>query len=319
LSRARIWPLAILLVLINGCVTMRPPGEVTTDTRQKGLASWYGEEFAGRATANGEIFDPMQLTAAHRTLPFGTVVEVKNPKNGQVIMVRINDRGPYVGNRIIDLSYAAAQKLGMVNDGVGEVELRVLKVGAGEREAPVPLVVSAGDPARAVKRNSAQEAPDVVFPLPPDVVAPAPAPASTTTSEPVVDRVEVIEEHGGVETRKQVSADGRTVENAPVASGDQRELGASSAAALDSRSAHRNEVPATPPTRHILLQLGAFQSLDNANELARKVREIAPKVYVEKFNDLNRVRIGPFATREAAVEMKEKLDSAAINAIIVTE
>src|SRR5213082_3282287 len=76
-----------------------------------GLAGWVGQEFAGRTTANGEIFDPMLMTASHRTLPFGTLLDVHNAKTGQTVRVRVNDRGPYVGDRLIDLSYAAAQQI----------------------------------------------------------------------------------------------------------------------------------------------------------------------------------------------------------------
>lgn len=94
---------------------------------QYGIASWYGPGFAGRRSASGEIFDPNQLTAAHRTLPFGTVVRVTNVNNGRSVVVRINDRGPYVGNRIIDLSAAAANAIGIINSGVGQVQMQILR------------------------------------------------------------------------------------------------------------------------------------------------------------------------------------------------
>jgi rare lipoprotein A len=90
-----------------------------------GVASWYGREFAGRRTASGERFDPGQYTAAHRTLPFGTRVRVTNAA-GQSVVVRINDRGPFHGGRVIDLSQAAAAELGLVRAGSGRVELALL-------------------------------------------------------------------------------------------------------------------------------------------------------------------------------------------------
>src|SRR5690606_3685928 len=80
-----------------------------------GTASWYGGKFHGRKTANGETYDMHGLTAAHRYLPFGTEVVVTNQNNGKSVVVRINDRGPFVGNRIIDLSQAAANQIGMIN------------------------------------------------------------------------------------------------------------------------------------------------------------------------------------------------------------
>ncbi|WP_170004571.1 septal ring lytic transglycosylase RlpA family protein [Pseudopontixanthobacter vadosimaris] len=91
-----------------------------------GNASYYGKRFAGKRTASGERFDPGQLTAAHRTLPFGSLVQVTNPANGRSVTVRINDRGPFHGNRIIDLSRSAAEGIGIVQRGHGHVELALL-------------------------------------------------------------------------------------------------------------------------------------------------------------------------------------------------
>lgn len=98
--------------------------------RQRGQATYYGDKFAGRKTASGERYQPDVLTAAHRTLPFGTRVRVKRlDGNGEVVCVRINDRGPYAkrGTRIIDLSKAAAKELAMLRAGVVRVEVEVLK------------------------------------------------------------------------------------------------------------------------------------------------------------------------------------------------
>jgi len=90
---------------------------------ETGKASYYADKFKGRRTSNGEKFRQSKRTAAHRTLPFGTKVKVKNLSNGRTVKVRINDRGPFVAGRIIDLSKKAARKLKMVNAGVGSVEL----------------------------------------------------------------------------------------------------------------------------------------------------------------------------------------------------
>ena len=100
-------------------------GEPRPLSAQQGLASFYGKEFHGRKTANGEIFDMEAMTAAHRTLPFGTMVLVTNLKNGQSVTVRINDRGPFVEGRIIDLSQGAAGKIGI--DGVEPVRLEIVQ------------------------------------------------------------------------------------------------------------------------------------------------------------------------------------------------
>ena len=91
-----------------------------------GIASYYGNELAGNRTASGERFNPGLLTAAHRTLPLGTRLRVTNPANGKSVVVRINDRGPFHGNRVLDLSKSAAAKIGLVQRGSGRVELAVL-------------------------------------------------------------------------------------------------------------------------------------------------------------------------------------------------
>lgn len=93
----------------------------------RGYASYYADQFHGRKTANGEIFDMNKMTAAHKTLPFNTKLRVTNLKNGRSVIVRINDRGPFAGNRVIDLSKQAAIELNMIRDGVIEVECEVLE------------------------------------------------------------------------------------------------------------------------------------------------------------------------------------------------
>lgn len=101
-----------------------------TEHELDGLASWYGGKFQGRLTANGEVFDTNQLTAAHRTLPFGTVVRVTNPVSEQSVVVRINDRGPFVEGRVIDLSRAAADAIGIAAAGVAPVRVEIIHLPA---------------------------------------------------------------------------------------------------------------------------------------------------------------------------------------------
>ena len=93
---------------------------------QVGMGSWYGKKFHGRSTASGEKYNMYEYTAAHRTLPFNTIVEVTNLKNNRKVKVRINDRGPYAKKRIIDLSYLAAKKLGYIAEGVTKLKIKVL-------------------------------------------------------------------------------------------------------------------------------------------------------------------------------------------------
>jgi rare lipoprotein A len=118
---------AIALVLSAACSWV-PKGEAQLDVglKDRGFASWYGEQFHGKQAANGELFDMEALTAAHRTLPLGSMVRVVNLANGKHVHVRINDRGPYVNGRILDLSHAAAAHLGMVEGGLSLVQLEVV-------------------------------------------------------------------------------------------------------------------------------------------------------------------------------------------------
>jgi rare lipoprotein A len=94
--------------------------------RQRGIASWYGKDFHGKKTSNGEIYDMYAMTAAHKTLPLGTYVRVHNLENNRQLDVRVNDRGPFVRGRIIDLSYTAAKELGLVGPGTAKVEIVAL-------------------------------------------------------------------------------------------------------------------------------------------------------------------------------------------------
>jgi rare lipoprotein A len=114
---------------LQGCSTT--PRYRTGGAELIGIASFYCQEYHGRTTANGETFDMYALTAAHQTLPFNTRIRVTNIDNGKEVEVRINDRGPFVKNRILDLSYGAAQKLDMVGTGTAPVRIRILEFGEG--------------------------------------------------------------------------------------------------------------------------------------------------------------------------------------------
>ena len=149
--------IAILLVLLAGCgpvtVTPEPSGKKTPPTqkpytiggktyypidsasgyRETGNASWYGKKFHGRKTANGETYDMYAKTAAHKTLPMNTVLLVRNLNNGKETVVRVNDRGPFVRGRIIDLSYKAASEIGLVQSGVAKTEIITMGESTGSR------------------------------------------------------------------------------------------------------------------------------------------------------------------------------------------
>ena len=112
--------LVVAFLFVQGCAS-------TKRVTETGMASWYGPDFHGKTTANGETYDQNGLTAAHKTLPFNSVVRVTNLDNGKQVTVRINDRGPYARGRIIDLSRAAAREVDMIGPGVARVRLEILK------------------------------------------------------------------------------------------------------------------------------------------------------------------------------------------------
>jgi len=134
----RVCVTAILVVVAAGCARPRPApfpagARAPIGYEETGPASWYGNPYHGRRAASGEVYDMNQMTAAHRTLPFDTWLVVENLDNSRTAEVRINDRGPFVGNRILDLSYAAARVLGSTGPGVIKVRLHVI---AGPASAP---------------------------------------------------------------------------------------------------------------------------------------------------------------------------------------
>jgi rare lipoprotein A len=133
----RIVAIVLAAFVTCGCAAHRREAIVPRIKRvEVGWASWYGKDFHGRRTASGAVYDMYQLTAAHQTLPLGTSAMVTHLGSGRSVMVTINDRGPFVKGRIIDLSYAAAQALGMVEEGVAKVRLEVVDKKAAPPSAP---------------------------------------------------------------------------------------------------------------------------------------------------------------------------------------
>jgi rare lipoprotein A (peptidoglycan hydrolase) len=130
--RWRYLAVALLVTALQACSLTRPVTPPVVDGHQEGVGSWYGPGFHGKRTANGEVYDQYELTAAHQTLPLGTRVMVTSLTNDRAVEVRINDRGPFIGGRIVDLSYAAASVIGMIGPGTMRVSLEVL-------DAPVQI------------------------------------------------------------------------------------------------------------------------------------------------------------------------------------
>jgi rare lipoprotein A len=161
--------IALTLMLLASCA--RPPVRPgSLGSAEVGLASWYGPDFHGRRTSSGEIFDMYQLTAAHREFPLGTWILVTNLENGRAVELRVNDRGPFVGDRIVDVSYAAGRLLGMIRPGVIPVRVSVTRQATTDEGSPAGLTakftVQAGsfssqENARRLERSLAESFPGV--------------------------------------------------------------------------------------------------------------------------------------------------------------
>lgn len=231
--------------------------------RAQGPASWYGKKYHGKPTSNGERYDMYGMTAAHPTLPIPSYVRVTRVANGKTVVLRINDRGPFLGGRVIDLSYVAAHKLGVLSPGSAEVIV--------ERIMPQQI---ANGTARAASAPAAAPSPPVTAtpaPLPPPVT-PAPAAPSPAVAGPSVATLPLA----------AVPASSAT----PAAAGS------------------------------VYLQLGAFSDPARAQAIAARAAAQVPtqsgvSVNVELgVGNLHRVRVGPFASTEAATQAAGPLETA---------
>lgn len=233
-----------------------------------GYASWYGEELAGKPTANGETFDPAGISAAHKTLPLPSYVEVTALETGRTILVRVNDRGPMVGDRLIDLSRGAAEQLGLT-DGVAAVRVRRTNPPIAERAQlragkPVPERIATPESLLAILRRKAKAlpVPKVAIAAATPVAAQPAAPIASGTAKPGDDRF-VVEGPG---TTKPAAKPAATAAK-----------------------------PAATITGKYVVQVGAFSSESRANAAAKSVGG-----HVIKAGNLWRVRVGPFASEAEA-------------------
>jgi rare lipoprotein A len=133
-SAALAWPLVVLLITpgVQAPLIARPSTPAKAIRVWSGVASWYGKQFDGKETASGQVYDMLAATAAHPWLPFGSLLRLTNPKTGQSQVVRINDRGPFIGDRELDVSFITASRLGLIECGVARLRIELLK------EPPLP-------------------------------------------------------------------------------------------------------------------------------------------------------------------------------------
>ncbi|MBL9070938.1 MAG: septal ring lytic transglycosylase RlpA family protein [Sphingopyxis sp.] len=253
-----------------GGVTYTPAD--VADYDDVGYASWYGDELAGKPTANGETFNPDAISAAHRTLPLPSYVEVTALDTGRTILVRINDRGPMAGNRLIDLSRAAAQQLGIA-DGPAAVRVRRTNPPMAERAQlragkPVPERIATPDSLLAILRNKLKSVSISGGAVDATPVAAQPAPpVASGAAKPGDDRMAV--------------GDGKPAPKKPEAKP------APAKPAPATKAAAKPAQAAGP----YVVQVGAFSSETNASGAAKSVGGS-----VVKTGKLWRVRMGPFAT-----------------------
>ena len=248
---------------------------------ETGIGSWYGEQFHGKKTANGEIYDMNALTAAHRTLPLPSFVRVTNLENGRSLVVKVNDRGPFARNRIIDMSRKGAQLLGFKNQGTAKVRVEIL---AAESRA-IAARMQGG-----TRVASVVDTPIVVEKLPKAVVSeqrlPPPPGANASRQRPGAA--------SAVGARKVRAGEDRVVS----AEGG---LSDPTAAAVEQRPVGR---------ANLFVQVGAYANHLNARRVKVKLTGIGPiDLYHALINDrdLYRVRIGPLASVEEADDVLRQL------------
>jgi len=202
-----------LILIVTGIVTFTAAQTADSGFKQEGVASWYGKEFEGKPTASGEIFNPDLYTAAHPNLPFGTILMVTNKQNMRQVTVRVNDRGPFVASRIIDVSRAAAEVLGMINTGTAPVIIEQMRDVALDPVAPVP----------APTPTPVTQVPEIPAPAP---VAPVPAVAvnetsNTSTSPEVTNSANPVPEISNAETNNPTTPQNEVVPDKPSIAADQ--------------------------------------------------------------------------------------------------
>jgi rare lipoprotein A len=356
-----ISPIAVLGLLLAGCVSQ--PGyygaagqgsyrvgapyeikgvwyypAVDYNYDRTGVASWYGEQFEGRLTANGEIFDLNQLSAAHTTLPMPSIVQVTNLQNGRSLQLRVNDRGPFVNGRLIDVSRRAAQLLGFESKGTTLVRVRVLKeesIAAAEEAmhgggqtlvadaapaaaAPAPAASvayappAALPPAAASRAVPPRPARDTVVPLPPRPPTPEPRPspepqiamapseAPPTPAPTLPPRTPV----PPARYRFSLIAPAEAAEAPPA-----RARATSPMAAL-ARAPQGQAAGQHPSPGRIYVQAGAFSLPDNARRVQSRIANLGSvAVTATSVNgvELYRVRLGPFDSAAEADRLLARL------------
>ena len=248
------------------------------DYDETGIASWYGPDFHGKLTANGETFDQNTITAAHKTLPLPSIVRVTNLETGRSLVVRVNDRGPFVNGRIIDLSRKSAQLLGIENKGTARVRVQVM-----------------GEESRALASHLKNDIPGHEPPIgaaPREAVASESlAPPPGTKAAPPKPGQQMVKKQPGITNDQRVDA---------------------AAAAAEGQIGQVAQGKAYPT--NIYVQAGTFSKRDNAQKLQSSLASIGQQVQIQQVNNkgqsLFRVRLGPLSTPEDADKVLDRVIAA---------
>jgi rare lipoprotein A len=270
------------------------PLTVDEPWREQGLASWYGAKFHGRRTASGELYSMYGMTAAHKTLPIPSYVRVRSKRNGQEVILRVNDRGPFVKGRVIDVSYAAAIRLGLVGAGVGEVEVERLTfedIRTGAWKQTGSSVAQASGGGAAVTPVALATAPPLA-PASRPLTDPAGLSASAQTS-PV----------GPPSSLTPVTLPGPETRPAAPPVAEPPALARPPATAADTSPLPVSRAH-TPAGRGFWVQLAALSRRDGVDRLqqrvARELSGLLPLLGIFQEQQLYKLKIGPFSTRAEA-------------------
>jgi len=292
--------------------------------RERGMASWYGRRYHGQPTSSGEPYDMYAMTAAHPTLPIPSYVRVTRSGTGRSVVVRVNDRGPFLQDRVIDLSYTAAAKLGFVEAGSAEVEVELITQFDGAppattvaRDGQAGAAALAAQPAAASSPSLAAMPASAGASAPSTGAVPVPAPASGPASAagPASPQGETVAASASGEP---VRLNLETIY--PVAAAAPRTEPSAAAAALPpapppaSAPPPAREPVAATPIAGFWLQLGAFASLDGAQsalaKFARQLDWLGAAFDIRREGALYKVQAGPWPRREQALAVAERIRAA---------
>jgi len=310
----------------------------------RGVASWYGPNFHGRTASNGEVYDMYRLTAAHKTLPLPTYARVTHTENNRSVIVKINDRGPFSGDRIIDLSFAAALRLGMVNDGTATVEIQALTAdemmalsgpenkldidfyyatadgGESEVAESLPLMAEAADEkVISVAAVDVDDKPITALPITSDANNAIASTDNSLLSDIVVTEAPAVESVGSAELLP-LDAGQTVTENAPNTELQDALVpvvaGANTGVPVPA-AVQAVQLPSGKDRSGYYIQAGVFADVTDAERVAVDVVLAAPgeEVHVKPLKDshMYRITVGPIVTPDHANKVAGKLSAAGLD------